>query len=178
VRGLPLVLLVVAFARAAAADVKEWTVAVTPAASLIHLDGGTAWGGGVGAELNYGVTEGLALHVSGAFTAQGLAQSDATPGGAVLGWFAGAGVTYAIDILRVVPYFDFSLGYLGTRRPTLVGSEVAHDFGVEVGLGVDYLVNRRISVGAVVRYHASLTAIADLPAYLYVGPRLAIHFGG
>ena len=49
---------------------------------------------------------------------------------------------------------------------------------VEIGLGVDYLLTRRIALGFVVRYHAYLTALTQIPVYLYAGPRLALHFGG
>ncbi len=161
-----------AIALPSAADEKEWLVGVAPAASLIHVGGRTAWGGGAGLDLGYGVSDALALRLTGAFTAQ------AVDDGTVLNYWAGAGLTYTIDILRLVPYIDFSIGVLGTRKPTAQGDQWSTDFGVEVGLGADYLIRRWIALGFVVRYHASLTAITEIPVYLYFGPRLAFKFGG
>ena len=96
----------------------------------------------------------------------------------VTAYHAGAGITYAVDILRLVPYFDVSVGLLGLVQPTDKGPKPTFDFGVEIGLGVDYLINRRVAVGFVVRYHAYLTSITQIPVYMYAGPRVAIHWGG
>ena len=93
-------------------------------------------------------------------------------------YYAGGGLTYTIDILRLVPYVDFSLGLLGTTREVNGERRTRNDLGVELGLGVDYLVNRTVSIGLVVRYHAMVTALSELPVYLFFGPRVAFHFGG
>jgi hypothetical protein len=183
VRAACPLLLLAALAQRAAADEKEFLLAVQPGFSLIHVGDQTAWGGGAGVDFAYGVTDALAVRATGAFTGQAIGEAKmndqvTAPSGTVLSYFAGVGVTYTIDVLRVVPYIDFAVGALGTRRPTLQGDAWGHDFGIEIGLGLDYLVNRRFAVGVVVRYHAFLTAIADLPVYLYAGPRLAVHFGG
>lgn len=176
-------LVVVALARPGLADEKEFVLSLQPGFSMIHIGDQTAWGGGGGLDLSYGVTDAFAVRVTGAFSAQ---QIDAltmnntvvNPAGTVLAYHAGVGVTYIVDILRVVPFIDFSLGLLGTRRPTATGDQWSNEFGIEIGIGVDYLITRRIAIGAVVRYHAFLTALATIPVYLYAGPRIAFHFGG
>jgi hypothetical protein len=175
-------LILAALARPAAADEREFMLAVEPAFSLIHVGNSTAWGGGGGVDLSYGVSDAIAIRVTGAFTGQAIGDytTDTTrnPSGTVLSYHAGAGLTYIIDILRVVPFIDFSFGLVGSRRPTPQGDVWQNDFGMEIGIGLDYLINRRIAVGAVVRYHAYLTALSTIPVWLYAGPRIAFHFGG
>ena len=178
VRPVALLVLWAAFARPAVADEKEIILSASPDFAFIHLDGHTAWGGGGAVDVSYGLTDALAVRATGAFTAHGIGRTDVAPAGSVLAYHAGVGVTYAIDIVRVVPSLDFSLGLLGVRRPTSYGDQYTNQFGVEIGLGVDYLLSRRIAIGVVARYHAFLTAITELPAYFYAGPRVSFHFGG
>lgn len=177
-------LLTLAAPGAASADEKEWVVALSPGFAVTRLGDRTAWGGGAGLDLLYGVTDALSLRLTGAYAAHSLPVVEKTdsmpglPGGLVTAFHAGAGVSYAVDIVRLVPYFDLSIGVLGLRQPTDKGEQSGYDFGVEIGVGADYLINRRLAVGFVVRYHAYLTALSDIPVYLYAGPRLALHFGG
>jgi outer membrane protein W len=167
-----------ALASPARADEREWILSLQPAAALLHLGGETAWGGGAGLDLSYGFTDALAVRVTGAATAHALGATMNDPGGTVLAYNAGAGLTYTIDILRLVPYVDFAIGLVGTTREVNGERRTSNQLGMELGLGVDYLVSRRWAVGFVVRYHAYLTALSELPVYLYFGPRIALHFGG
>jgi hypothetical protein len=45
-----------------------------------------------------------------------------------------------------------------------------------VGLGADYLLNRRFSFGVAFRYHGIVTDLANIPLYLTVGPRAQVRF--
>ena len=65
----------------------------------------------------------------------------------------------------------------GTTQPTAMGDKTALNLGVGIGLGADYMLNRRWALGAEVRYHAFLTDLGRLPLYLTVGPRLLVRFG-
>ena len=171
--------LVIAFGGVALADEKEVIVAVEPAFALMHVNSSTAWGGGAGLDLSYGVTDAVAIRATGAFTGHSLEATTGGPAGTLLAWHAGLGLTYTIDIVRVVPYIDFAVGVMGTERPAPAGATVTNNqLGVEIGVGVDYLISRRWAVGVVVRYHAFLTALSDIPVYFYAGPRIAMHFGG
>jgi len=142
----------------------------------------------------YGLTDALSLRLTGAYSRHDLPAGDkGVPGGALTAFHAGVGVSYAIDIVRLVPYFDLSVGLLGMTAPPLGPGKPAFAsssgcatpdvstllcFGVEIGLGVDYLLTRRVALGVVVRYHAFVSNLNDIPIYLYAGPRVAIHFGG
>jgi outer membrane protein W len=168
----------------AAADEKEWILAFQPGASMIHVADRDAWGGAFALDLSYGVTDAIAVRATGAYSAHSLPDLRnkmgdlLMPGGFTSAWNAGLGVTYTIDILRLVPYVDFAVGLIGARYPTDKGDVTRNELGLEIGIGLDYLVSRRVAVGVIVRYHAFLTAISQLPVYLYFGPRLALHFGG
>lgn len=163
----------------AAADEKEFILALDPAFGFVVDGDRHAWGGGTGLDLSYGVTDALAVRATGAFTAHNLPATKDLVGGLLTAWHAGVGITYAVDATRLVPYFDLAVGLLGRTEPVKGGGNKAgYDFGAEIGIGVDYLITRRWAVGFVVRYHAYLTNITQLPVYLYAGPRIAIHFGG
>jgi hypothetical protein len=167
----------------ARAGEKEWQLALTPAFAMAQAgdgNGGTvnAWGGGAGLDVAYGLNDAIAVRLTGAYSAHALDASAGGPAGVLSAFHAGAGITYAIDVLRLVPYFDLGVGLLGSLRPSAHGTDAIYGFGVEIGLGLDYLATRLVSVGFVVRYHAYLTDIQHIPNYLYAGPRIAFHFGG
>jgi opacity protein-like surface antigen len=162
----------------ARADEKEWILAIEPAAALIHVGDASGWGGGGALDLSYGVTDAIAVRLTGATTGHVLSATKDDPGGPLVAYHVGAGLTYTIDIFRVVPYVDFDIGLLGTARSVGGKWQTSNNFGMQIGLGADYLVNRRVAIGLVVRYNAFLTDLSNIPVYLYFGPRVAIHFGG
>ena len=61
---------------------------------------------------------------------------------------------------------------------TRVGKETSGGLqaGISVGLGADYLLNRRFSFGVAFRYHGIVTDLASIPLYLTVGPRAQVRF--
>jgi hypothetical protein len=171
-------LLVPLLVGSARADEKEFLLAIQPQAAMLRIGDQNAWGGGGAIDLNYGITDALAVRVTGAATVHAVPMTMTDPGGTLLAYHAGAGFTYTIDILRLVPYVDFDIGLLGTSRVVNGERQTENHLGMELGVGVDYLINRRYSVGIVARYHAYLTALSEIPVYLYFGPRFAIRFGG
>ena len=178
VRSLALLGLALLFAAPARGDEKELTLALQPGFAVASVDGQTLYGGGGSLDLAYGLTDALALRVTGAFTAHHIDKIGDAPAGTFLAYQAGVGLTYTLDILRLVPFFDVAIGLLGSVRPRGGGNEVNNQFGIQLGVGVDYLVTRRFSVGAVVRYHAYLQALSTIPVYIFIGPRISVHFGG
>lgn len=170
--------------RVAHASAKEFVLSLQPAFALVYQTNANqtrsvVYGGGGGIDFSYGVSESLAVRMTGAWTAHAIGATTSTPAGVLQAYHAGAGITYLFDVLRLVPYIDFSIGLLGTVRPGTNGStNISNQFGIQVGVGVDYLINRTVGVGFVVRYHVYLTSLTQIPAYLYLGPRIAFHFGG
>jgi hypothetical protein len=175
--------LLLCVAGAARADFKEWKIAVTPAYGVAYVDSRTASGGGVGVEAGFGITEALTLHASG-FVSWHQVDATKTQSAGTIGAYASMlGLTYTLDVIRLVPYFDLELGVIGLRGtpgfaddPKVVKS--SNDFALGVGFGFDFLITRHIAAGFVVRYHALLTDITRIPVYLYVGPRISFKFGG
>jgi opacity protein-like surface antigen len=170
----------------AAADVKEWTVGVAPTYAISYVDERNPSGGGASLDLGFGISEALSLHASGFVSWHPTDKTKTNAAGTIGVFGAMVGLTYTIDIIRIVPYFDLGIGVLGLRGDAGFGSSPAANrvaasstaFGVEVGFGAEYLINRHVAVGVVARYHAFVTDITRIPVYLYVGPRLSFHFGG
>jgi hypothetical protein len=172
--------------RRARGDFKEWTVAVTPAYAISYVDSRTPSGGGGGVDVGFGISESLALHASGFLSWHPLDATKATAAG-TMSVFAGMiGLTYTLDVIRLVPSFEVALGVLGVRGDAAFGSDAKAEhvvasstaFGVGLGFGLDYLLTRHVAIGATVRYHALLTDLTRVPVYLYAGPRVTFRFGG
>lgn len=186
-RALPILALALATVALAAptavqAEQRDLTFGLQPSYGLTYIDDRNPSGGGGTLHVSYGITDAVGVQLQGGLTAHPLAalmdDMNMLPGGLLLTWQASAGIVYALDIVRIVPFFEASLGVLGiwmrTDDKKLQTSVAA---GASLGLGADYLISRRWAVGVAVRYHAFLTNISQIPIYLTVGPRLTVRFG-
>jgi hypothetical protein len=153
----------------------DLVVAAEPLYSLVKWDQRHPSGGGVALEAAYGLTDWLWLRGTTFYTAQAAGKDEAAglPGGALSVGGVFVGLRYALDVLRVVPYVDGGVGALFAGG---AGHKGRTDFGVDVGLGFDWLYNRRVAFGLVVRYHAFITNVQSIPVYLYAGPRFAVRW--
>ncbi|MBI2893507.1 MAG: hypothetical protein HYY06_08135 [Deltaproteobacteria bacterium] len=83
---------------------------------------------------------------------------------------AAAGVEWVFDVVQIVPYATVGLEALVTAS----GGTVDPAIGAQVGLGANYLLSRAVALGIIVRYHAPLSRIAELPVYLTAGLGLSL----
>jgi hypothetical protein len=179
-------LALIALGGTARADFKEWSITITPSYALAYVDSRAPSGGGGGVEVGFGVTESLTLKASTFLSWHAVDATMTTPSGTMSAFSAMLGINYALDVIRIVPSFDVAVGVLGLRGDAAFGDNATANalvkpstaFAIQLGFGVDYLITRQISVGAVVRYHALVTDITRIPVYLYVGPRVTFRFGG
>lgn len=175
----------------ARAEQREFSLGVQPLYGLTYLEDRSAHGGGGTLQLGYGITDAVGVQLLAGATVHPLAAivpDDPTqkmdPGGQLVTWQASAGVVYALDVVRIVPFFEASIGVLGLYRrtdpgPTEKAGKLEHaiNVGAALGLGADYLITRRWAVGVAIRYHAFLTDLSRIPLYLTVGPRVLLRFG-
>lgn len=157
------------------AERRRVRIGVQPIYVLAIADHHAPSGGGLGADVAYNLTDGLALRATGFV---GWHAEDGPPSGTLSSFGAFAGLTYALDVVRIVPSFDLGIGAIGLRgtdhftaaplQPNLTA------FAVELGFGFDWLVTHRWSLGAVVRYHAMLSTLDRAPSFLYAGPRVSL----
>jgi hypothetical protein len=129
----------------------ESQVALELGPSWLAADGRVPWGSAFTLEARRGLTDAWALTLRGHLSRHGV-DADATshlPGGGVKSYAAMAGVTYALDKLRVVPYVEILLGYLA-----VTGDVVAkrHQIGAQAVAGGEYLIDRRLTVGLSAAY--------------------------
>lgn len=173
------------------AEAREFSLGLQPLYGLTYLDDRSAHGGGGVLHLGYGITDAVGVQLMAGASAHPLSpvvpedpSQKMDPGGQLVTWQASAGVVYALDVVRIVPFFEASLGVLGIYRRTDPGPmdkmgkiENAINVGAALGLGADYLITRRWAVGVAIRYHAFLTDLSRIPIYLTVGPRVLVRFG-
>jgi hypothetical protein len=170
----------------ARAELKEWQLSIHPAYAVAYIDSRTAHGGGPALQLGFGVSDAVSIHVAGLVSFHAADKTDKLPAGSLTGYGAFVGITYTLDVIRLVPAFDLSFGAVGMRGDLSFGSDAAANavlkpidaFAISVGFSIEYLITRHVAVGAEVRYTAALTALDRLPMYLYCGPRVSFRFGG
>ena len=136
---------------AAQADEDDWQVAGRAGLAGVVADGRSPLGLGVGGDVQYGLDDAWSLHLSLAGAGQ---RVDADmphmlPGGTVWSYAAFAGLGYTMDVLRLLPTFEAGLGVLGMGG-AVKSSHLA--IGVQVGLGADYLLTPRFSLGLTAQY--------------------------
>ena len=166
-------------AGAARAEQRELQLGLQPVYGVTYIDQRAPSGGGANLQFSYGITDAVAVQLQGGLTAHPV---DANPdkmlaAGLLMTWQGSVGFMYALDIVRIVPYFEASIGILGVTTRTVMSTKTALNAGAELGLGADYMLNRRWAVGVAVRYHAFLTDLGNIPLYLTVGPRVVLRFG-
>jgi hypothetical protein len=140
---------ILAAARPAAAAEDEWLVAADGGYTAARADGLWRHGGALGVQAQYGFTDAWS---GGARLALGLhpVTGDAErPSGRLRATTLAAGVTYTVDVLRVVPFAG-----MGIALQNLAGAvrDARTDLGGEVSAGADYLLDRRWSLGLLLRY--------------------------
>lgn len=89
-----------------------------------------------------------------------------------LAWAAGVtvGITYAIDVLRYVPYANLGAGAMVIGGD---GVDTAVKPVIELGIGVDVLESRTFSWGLVARFDA----FASSATFFSIGPRVSWRWG-
>jgi hypothetical protein len=167
------------------ADFKQWSVSLSPTYAITYVDARTPSGGGTAAEVGFGITEGLSIKAAGVLSWHPVSATPSSAAG-TLGAFAGMiGISYSLDVIRIVPSFDVLFGVIGLRGDAGFSSSMSANqvapastaFGIALGLGVDYWITRWLGVGLVVRYHAFITDLTRIPVYLFVGPRITFSWG-
>lgn len=165
--------------RRALAEQRELQLGLQPVYGLTYIDKRTPSGGGGNLQLSYGITDAVGIQLHGGLTDHPLAEDkeEMLAAGTLLTWHASLGIVYALDIVRIVPFFEASIGLLGVTTMVNGAAKTSLNAGAELGLGADYMLNRRWAVGVAVRYHAFLTDLGRIPLYLTVGPRVVLRFG-
>jgi hypothetical protein len=138
--------------RAVAAGEAEWELAGRTGIGTVNVDGRTTWGFVGAADLDYGLTDSWGLRASIATTVHSVeaaGPTDMRPKGTIATGAALAGLTYTIDVLRLVPYADLQLGVL------YIGGAVVNPraaFVTALGVGADYYVTRQWTTGVHFQY--------------------------
>jgi hypothetical protein len=137
-----------------AAGAGELGVALRAGIGMINY-GNSSWGPAGGVEAEYGITDAWAIraslegsvHSSSGDMAMGTGMG--TPGGTWHSDAVLAGVTYTVDVLRLVPYAELQLGVAQIVAPAKPTSTT---FASELGLGGDYYATRKLRIGVSFQY--------------------------
>jgi hypothetical protein len=177
-RCFGLVCLLLLPSQLALAERRELSVGVQPLFGVAYLPDRNGYGGGGNGHIQLGITDAVSIIAFGGSSYHPLpADADKKlAAGTLLAWQASVGVSYALDIVRIQPFFEATVGVLSLQ--SRVGKDVSGGLqaGISVGLGADYLLSRRFSFGVAFRYHGIVTDLSNIPLYLTVGPRAQLRF--
>jgi hypothetical protein len=137
---------------AAAAGEREWQAGLRLGAGTVSVDGRKPWGIAGGLDLEYGLTDAWAIRLSLEGSTHDVSKTnamDVRPEGAIRTDAALIGITYAFDVLRLVPYADLQIGVAQVRGAVLAPQTL---LAMELGLGADYFVTRRFLAGISFHY--------------------------
>ena len=137
---------------ARAAGEKEWQTSLRLGAANVNVDGRKPWGFAGALDVEYGLTAAWALRASVVTSIHPVSPSnmmDTRPAGNVRMNAAMAGVTYTIDVLRLVPYADLQTGVV--QFAGAVTNPAVH-WAAELGVGADYFWTRRWLTGVSFQY--------------------------
>jgi opacity protein-like surface antigen len=140
-----------AYPCAAVADEDDWEVSARAGVSSVVVDGRDPLGLGLGLDLQYGLDDAWAARISTRGGRYGVS-GDRTrnlPDGTIWSYSAFAGINYTMDVLRLLPTFEVAVGYLGLDGAVRAPHRT---FGIQVGIGAEYLLTPRFTVGAVAEY--------------------------
>jgi hypothetical protein len=137
---------------AAAAGEREWQAGLRLGAGTVSIDGRKPWGIAGGLDVEYGLTDAWAIRLSLEGSTHDVSKANAMdmrPEGAIRTDAALIGITYAFDVLRLVPYADLQIGVAQVRGAVTAPQTL---LAMELGLGADYFVSRRFLAGISFHY--------------------------
>lgn len=132
---------------AKAAAWQEWQLGFSAGGGVAFGLHDAVPGASAGADLQYGVSDAWAWRLALEGGAHAAVTSKGDPVGRGLATFGG---TYTLDVLRWLPFAEMGLcaGWLGPSASSRI------DLGAQLGVGADYLIDRRWAVAPVLRYAA------------------------
>jgi hypothetical protein len=138
--------------QARAAGEKEWQLGARTGVGTVSVDDRTTWGFVAGIDAEYGLSDTWALRgtvMSALHSVERENDMDTRPIGKLLTSAALVGLTYTIDILRLVPYGNLQLGVARTD-----GAVISPGFAFvsALGVGADYYVTPLWTTGAFFQY--------------------------
>jgi len=136
---------------AARADEDDWQISGRAGTASVVVDGRSPLGVGLGTDVQYGINDTFAarLSLSGGLQRASADMKQQLPGGSIWSYAAFAGFGYTMDVLRLLPTFEAGIGVLGVRGAV---KKDLRAMGIQLGIGADYLLTPRFSVGLTAQY--------------------------
>jgi len=137
---------------AAAAGEREWQVALRLGAGTVSVDNRKPWGFAGALDIEYGLTDAWALRASFEATTHDVSKegdTDMRPEGTIRTSAALIGVTYTVDVLRLVPYGNLQAGVINLGGAVTTPQTL---LAMQLGVGADYFVSRRFLAGVSFQY--------------------------
>jgi len=134
-----------------AAGANEWQLSLRAGIGVVNVGSDHPWGVAGGVDVEYGLTDAWALRGSleGSTKSLSANKQAGTAAGSERSDAALVGITYTIDVLRLVPYADLLFGVAQISGPLAPPVTM---FAAELGLGGDYYLTRQLRAGLSFQY--------------------------
>ncbi|MES1209429.1 MAG: hypothetical protein ABUS79_26115 [Pseudomonadota bacterium] len=135
----------------ARADEDDWQVAARAGIASIVVDGRNPFGARFGVDGQYGLNDAWAVRLTAVGSRHGVS-ADAPhqlPGGTIYAYSVFGGLSYTLDVLRLLPSFEVGVGLLGIEGAVVKPRRAV---GMQASVAADYLVGPRWSIGGVAEY--------------------------
>jgi len=144
------VVLVLLAAPVSAAGANEWQLSLRAGIGVVNV-GGDPWGVAGGVDVEYGITDAWAVRASleGSTRSVSADKQTGTAAGSEHTDAALLGITYTIDVLRLVPYATLQFGVAQIGGPLAAPVTM---LASELGLGGDYYLTRQLRAGISFQY--------------------------
>jgi hypothetical protein len=152
---------VTALCRPAAADDDDWQLSARGGIASVVVDGRNPTGLRLGLDGQYGLSDAWAVRLTTSGSRHGVSANAAKqlPGGTIWSYAVFGGVSYTMDVLRLLPSFEVGVGMLGVTGAVVKPHRA---IGLQAAAAADYLVSPRWSVGGVAEYvYAPFDLIAN-----------------
>jgi hypothetical protein len=149
--AVALAVVVTLFCRTSVADEDDWQIAARAGIASVGVEGRDPLGLRAGVDGQYDLTDAWAIRLTASGSRHSVSENAGArqPGGTIWAYSGFAGLSYTMDVLRLLPSFEVGVGMLG------VGGAVAkahRAIGMQAAVAADYLIGPRWSVGAIAEY--------------------------
>ena len=125
------------------------------------MDGRNPLGLRAGVDGQYGLSDAWAVRLTASGSRHGVSDDamKRLPGGTIWSYAVFGGVSYTMDVLRLLPSFEVGVGMLGVTGAVL---KPRRAIGMQAAVAADYLIGPRWSIGGVAEYvYAPFDLIAN-----------------
>ncbi len=137
--------------RRALADADDWQLALRTGLASVVVEGRDPFGLRLAVDGQYGLNDAWAIRLTAGGSRHGVTEDMMArlPGGTIWAYSVFGGLSYTMDVLRLLPSFEVGIGMLGVDGAVVKPHRA---IGMQAAAAADYLMGPRWSIGGFAEY--------------------------